>query len=126
LPYNFTMMQDPRYAEEFERLVALCEARGVAVQTIKSVARRRWQEAPERRYSWYEPLRDADAVRRAVHFVLARPGFFLNSSSDATLLRPILAAANEVAAAPTRAALESDVERFEMQPLFVRGVSDAI
>ena len=126
LPYNFTMMQDPRYAEEFERLVALCEARGVAVQTIKSVARRRWQEALERRYSWYEPLRDADAVRRAVHFVLARPGFFLNSSSDATLLRPILAAANEVAAAPTRAALESDVERFEMQPLFVRGVSDAI
>jgi aryl-alcohol dehydrogenase-like predicted oxidoreductase len=126
LPYNFTMMQDPTYAAEFERLVALCETRGVAVQTIKSVARRRWPEPPERIYSWYEPLRDADAVRRAVHFVLARPGVFLNSSSDATLLRPILAAAGEAAAAPDRAAMESDVARFAMQPLFVRGVSDAI
>lgn len=126
LPYNFTMMQDPEYSAVFERLVALCQARGVAVQTIKSVARRRWQEASERRFSWYEPLRDAAAVRRAVHYVLARPGFFLNSSSDATLLRPILAAANETVAAPSPAALQSDVARFAMQPLFVRGVSDAI
>src|SRR5262249_51968311 len=69
LPYNFTMMQDGVYAEDFERLVTECEKRGVAVQTIKSVARRRWQEASERAYSWYEPLRDPDAVRRAVHFV---------------------------------------------------------
>jgi aryl-alcohol dehydrogenase-like predicted oxidoreductase len=126
LPYNFTMMQDPAYTATFERLVAVCQTRGVAVQTIKSVARRRWQEATERRFSWYEPLRDADAVRRAVHYVLARPGFFLNSSSDATLLRPILAAANEAVAAPTTAVLESDVARFAMQPLFVRGVSDTI
>jgi len=126
LPYNFTMMQDPEYAAAFERLVERCAARGVAVQTIKAVARRRWPEPPERAFSWYEPLRDAAAVRRAVHFVLARPGFFLNSSSDATLLRTILDAAKDVAAAPSAAALESDVARFAMEPLFVRGVSDAI
>jgi hypothetical protein len=96
------------------------------VQTIKAVARRRWPAPPERAFSWYEPLRDADAVRRAVHFVLARPGFFLNSSSDATLLRTILDAANEAAAVPPRAALAADVARFGMEPLFVRGVSDAI
>jgi len=87
LPYNFSMMQNPVYAADFERLVALCRERGVAVQTIKSVARRRWQEEPRHRFSWYEPLRDPEALRRAVHFVLARPGLFLNSSSDATLLR---------------------------------------
>jgi aryl-alcohol dehydrogenase-like predicted oxidoreductase len=126
LPYNFTMMQDPEYAAAFERLVALCQTRGVAVQTIKSVARRRWREAPERRFSWYEPLRDRDAIRRAVHFVLARPGLFLNSSSDATLLRPILDAANEAATLPSPAALSEDVARLAMEPLFVRGVSDAI
>ncbi len=91
LPYNFTMMRDPEYAAAFERLVALCRSRGVALQTIKSVARRRWRDSSEPHFSWYEPLRDADAVRRAVHFVLARPGLFLNSSSDATLLRTILA-----------------------------------
>ena len=126
LPYNFTMMQEPEYAAAFERLVALCQARGVPVQTIKSVARRRWREAPERRFSWYEPLRDAEAIRHAVHFVLARPGLFLNSSSDASVLRPILDAANEAAALPSPAALQADVARFAMEPLFVRGVSEAI
>ena len=126
LPYNFTMMQDAEYAADFERLVTLCAARGVAVQTIKAVARRRWTGEGERRFSWYEPLRDADAVRRAGHFVLARPGLFLNSSSDATVLPQILAAAAEPPTAPSAADLAADVARYAMQPLFVRGVSDAI
>jgi aryl-alcohol dehydrogenase-like predicted oxidoreductase len=126
LPYNFTMMQEAEYAATFERLVELCRSRGVAVQTIKSVARRRWQETSGRHFSWYEPLRDADAVRRAVHFVLSRHGFFLNSSSDATLLRPILAAANETPEPPSRTAMESDIARFAIEPLFVRGISDSI
>jgi aryl-alcohol dehydrogenase-like predicted oxidoreductase len=126
LPYNFTMMDMPEYAAEFETLMALCRQRGVAVQTIKSVARRRWQDNPERRFSWYEPLRDADAIRRAVHFVLGRPGIFLNSSSDATILRATLDAANQVAAVPPAADLRADIARFAIEPLFVRGVSDAI
>ncbi len=127
LPYNFTMMRSPEYAAEFERLIEVCVARGVAVQTIKSVARRRWQDDDStRKFSWYEPLRDAGAIRRAVHFVMARPGFFLNSSSDATLLRAILAAANEPVAAPSDEALADDVAQFAIEPLFVRGVSDAI
>jgi aryl-alcohol dehydrogenase-like predicted oxidoreductase len=126
LPYNFTMMQSPDYAADFERLIAVCETRGVAVQTIKAVARRRWQETSERRFSWYEPLRDAGAVQRAVQFVLSRRGFFLNSSSDATLLPGILAAAAEPTTAPSTDTLAGDVARFAMEPLFVRGVSDAI
>ena len=126
LPYSYVMMQTPEYAADFEALLALCEARGVAVQTIKSVARRRWEGVGERRFSWYEPLRDADAVRRAVHFVLSRPGLFLNSSSDATVLPAILAAANESVTAPQAGALAADVAAFAMQPLFVRGVSDEI
>jgi aryl-alcohol dehydrogenase-like predicted oxidoreductase len=126
LPYNFTMMNTSEYAADFEALVSLCEQRRVAVQTIKSIARRRWQDDSGKRFSWYEPLRDGDAIRRAVHFALARPGFFLNSSSDATLLRSILDAANEVAVAPTAQQLQADVTRFAMEPLFVRGVSDSI
>jgi aryl-alcohol dehydrogenase-like predicted oxidoreductase len=126
-PYNFTMMRDETYAADFERLAATCAARGVALQTIKSVARRRWEEGTsERRFSWYEPLRDEEAVRRAVHFVLGRPGLFLNSSSDATLLPAILQAAREPSAVPSAAALQADVSRFDIAPLFVRGVSDSI
>ncbi len=127
LPYNFTMMQTPEYASDFETLLALCQAHGVAVQTIKSVARRRWQaDDPQRRFSWYEPLKEPAAIHRAVRFVLSRPGLFLSSSSDATILRHILEAANESVAAPSPAELKSDVGQFAIQPLFVRGVSDSI
>src|SRR5262245_1289771 len=125
-PYNVTMCAVPEYAADVEALIALCEQRGVAMQTIKSVARRRWEGVGQRRFSWYEPLTDPEAIRRAVHFVLARPGLFLNSSSDATLLSHILAAADEPAVAPPPDALAADVARFEMQPLFVRGVAEGI
>jgi aryl-alcohol dehydrogenase-like predicted oxidoreductase len=125
-PYNVTMCAIPGYAADMEALVALCRARGVAMQTIKAIARRRWQGEGQRRFSWYEPLTDPAAIRRAVHLVLARPGLFLNSSSDATLLAQILDAAAEPASAPPADALAADVARFAMEPLFVRGVSDAI
>ena len=126
LPCNFTMLAQPDYAAAFEALLGLCRERGVAVQTIKAIARRRWPDGELRRFSWYEPIRDAEALRRAVHYVLARPGVFLNSSSDASLLPALLAAAEEPLAPPSAEELERDVARLEMRPLFVRGVSDAI
>jgi hypothetical protein len=98
----------------------------VAVQTIKAVARRRWQDDAAPRFSWYEPLRDADAIRRAVHHVLAQPGLFLNTTSDATVLPAILAAAAQPVVAPTDPELRADAERHAMEPLFTVGGSDAI
>src|SRR5262249_6016068 len=65
LPYNFTMMRAPDYAAEFEQLRALCPRRGVAVQTIKSVARRRWQGHGERRLRWGRPLARTGGPPRA-------------------------------------------------------------
>ena len=121
-PYNFTMMSIGQYSNDAEALLKLCIQRGVATQTIKSVARRRWQNGTDRKFSWYEPLRDRDAIRRAVHFVLSRPGLFLNSSSDAGLLRDTLDAASDAVKAPARAELEADVARYEMAPLFVAGM----
>ncbi len=125
-PYSFTMLRAPEYAADVEALLALCAERGVAPQTIKSVARRRWQDETERRFSWYEPLRDPAAIHRGVHFVLGRPGLFLTSSSDATILPHILEAAADAVQVPASAALDADVERFTMEPLFVRGESDQI
>ncbi len=127
LPYNHTMMIQPVYATDFRRLQALCRERNVAMQTIKSVARRRWQDAdPAPRFSWYMPLREPAALRRAVHFVLAEPGLFLNSSSDATLLRPILEAASEPIETPTAEAMNRDVAEHGIAPLFGRGESDEV
>jgi aryl-alcohol dehydrogenase-like predicted oxidoreductase len=125
-PYNFTMLGIDQYAADAEALIKLCDERGVATQTIKSAARRRWQNDNERKFSWYEPLRERDALRRAVHFVLSRPGLFLNSSSDATILREILEAATQPLIAPAREDMEADVAHYAMEPLFIPGVSDRI
>jgi aryl-alcohol dehydrogenase-like predicted oxidoreductase len=125
-PYNFTMLENPQYASDVEELIKVCTERGVAMQTIKSAARRRWQNGDGPKFSWYEPLRDKDALRRAVHFVLSRPGLFLNTSSDATILKSILDAAGESPKAPSRSEMEADVASYAMQPLFIPGVSDTI
>ncbi|MHB8381713.1 MAG: aldo/keto reductase [Candidatus Binataceae bacterium] len=127
-PYNFTMLNITQYAADAEALIKLCDERGVATQTIKSAARRRWQpQGPqEPKFSWYQPLRDREPIRRAVNFVLSRLGLFLNSSSDATILKTILEAASEPAVQPDRVAMEADVKAYAMEPLFVPGVSDTI
>ncbi len=116
----------PQYRADVEALIKICHERGVATQTIKSAARRRWKDDNEKKFSWYQPLRDGDAIRRAAHFVLSRPGLFLNSSSDTTIMRTILEAASEPAQVPSPSAMEADVAKFAMEPLFVPGVSDTI
>ena len=118
LPYNYTVMSDDQYRADVDALLEVCEHRGVAVQTIKSVARRRWPDGAGPQFSWYEPLADGDPLGRAVRYVLGRPGLFLNSSSDARLLRPILAAAVAGGPAPTDEEMAADVERHGIEPLF--------
>jgi aryl-alcohol dehydrogenase-like predicted oxidoreductase len=119
LPYSYLLVQHEVYRADVEQLLAICNEREVAIQTIKAVARRRWTDS-ERHFSWYEPLADDAAIDRAVRYVLGRPGLFLISSSDAHLLRPTLAAAARVGVgpAPTGDELERDVVAHGMQPLF--------
>ena len=121
LPYNFPMMSHAEYARDFDALLELCGERGVAVQTIKSVARRRWQENPTRRFSWYEPLRDEASVRAAVHYVLQRPGIFLNTSSDTTLLPIVLDAAGDSVVRRSDADMAAITKTWEMESLFAPG-----
>jgi aryl-alcohol dehydrogenase-like predicted oxidoreductase len=119
LPYNYTLLADAGYRADVESLLSVCSARRVAVQTIKSVARRRWgADAEGPRFSWYEPLPDGDSLNRAVRLVLANPQLFLNSSSDLRLLRPILEAATAGGPAPTDEELQRDAEDLRMEPLF--------
>jgi hypothetical protein len=102
-------------------LLALCAERNVAIQTIKSIARRRWTEAKpatgEKRQSWYEPLTDPHAISRAVRFVLGRARLFIDSSSAIDQLPHVLAAA-ETTGAPDDQDLAADVSSFDMAPLF--------
>ena len=45
VPYNYAMMQQPQYADD-NALYNMCQNRG-AMQTIKSIAARRWQDDDE-------------------------------------------------------------------------------
>lgn len=118
LPYNFLMTRNSAYSASFEQLVARCVAENIAVQTIKSVARRRWDDGTEGHRSWYEPLPVGDALDRAVHFVLGRDGLFLNSSSDATILPQTLAAAARPAVVSSDDEMAADVAEHDMTALF--------
>jgi aryl-alcohol dehydrogenase-like predicted oxidoreductase len=122
LPYNYTLVQNPDYRADVEQLLELCADRNVAVQTIKSIARRRWPEAKPasggKRQSWYEPLTDPDAIARAVRFVLGHPQLFIDSSSAIDQLPHVLAAAETAALAPGDDDLAADVTSHDMAPLF--------
>lgn len=118
LPYNFSLRQIEDYRRDLDRLLELCEERAVAVQTIKAIARRRWEEESGPRFSWYEPLTDPDAIDRAVRYVLADQQLFLNSTSDARLVPLIVEAAGRELARPTDEELLADNETFGISPLF--------
>jgi aryl-alcohol dehydrogenase-like predicted oxidoreductase len=123
LPYNPAAMRDARYAADFERLLAVCAERRVAVQTIKSIARRRWPDgATPTHDTWYEPLADPAEIERAVHWALAQPGIFVDSAGDLRLLAPMLRAAATFGEAATRR-IELDLAWARAtEPLFVRGL----
>jgi hypothetical protein len=119
LPYNFTMRANARYHDEVEQLLTVCQQRDVAVQAIKAVARRPWPaDTSGDRRSWYEPIDDPGAIARAVHYVLGRPGLFLDSSSDFHLLRHILEAASQPAPVPSDDEMADDARSFDITPLF--------
>lgn len=118
-PYNPTQLRNEDYARDVERLIATCEARGVAMQTIKSITLGPWQgERPPRPTTWYEPLTEQRDIDVAIRFVLARPGLFINTASDIGLLVKVLDAADRGGPAPTEAEIEELVRRREMTPLF--------
>jgi len=118
-PYNWVQMQDERYAETFEELAAVCAERGVALQTIKSLARRRWDGRPQTGSTWYEPLREPEDVDLAVHWVLGRPDAFLCTTGDVELLPRLLDAAARYERRPDDEQMAALAERAAAEPLFV-------
>jgi aryl-alcohol dehydrogenase-like predicted oxidoreductase len=118
-PYNWVQMQDPRYADTFEALAAVCHSRTVALQTIKSLARRRWDGRSATAATWYEPLREQEDIDLAVHWVLGRPDAFLLTTGDLELLPRLLDAADRFWERPSDEAMAALAARSEASPLFV-------
>ena len=125
-PYNFTLMQHDAYRADVDALRSMCVERGVAMQTIKAIARGRWPEPGQPHFSWYEPLTEADAIDRAVRYVLGNEELFLNTSSDARLLPLALEAAAGRSTLPTDEEMRGDAERLGITPLFAEGALERI
>ena len=122
LPYNYITMQNEYYAANFNALLETCQERNTAVQTIKSIARQPWMSQAHTHSTWYQPLQNQADIDMAVWWALARPGIFLNTVGDLSLLPKFLDAASRYEQ------IESELEPAEAQgylsglefvPLFV-------
>ncbi len=119
LPYNFPMTRNAQYLAEFEELAAVCTERGVAVQTIKSITRAPWGDREQTANTWYEPLRDPEAIDTAVSWVLGRPDVFINTVGDIAILPMVLEAADHFSGRPDDEAMRRLEEAWQLEPLFV-------
>jgi aryl-alcohol dehydrogenase-like predicted oxidoreductase len=119
LPYNYWMMANPRYAADFNELVGLCRKRNVAVQTIKSVARRPWAGRPKTHNTYfYEPLETQDAIDKSVHWALGLDGSFVITAGDMGVLPKMLDAGERFEQCPSDSEMEALGEAYDIQLLF--------
>jgi aryl-alcohol dehydrogenase-like predicted oxidoreductase len=119
MPWNWLAAQHETYGDDFAATRALCRERGLAVQTIKAIARGPWAAgAVPDRTTWYQPLDDEADIRQAVHWVLAEPELFLNSVGDVGLLPAVLRAADALGPAPGEAAMAELGERSGLASIF--------
>jgi len=119
LPYSYWQMQNPHYADDFNELIELCRKRTVAVQIIKSIARRPWEDRPKTHNTYfYEPLDTHDAIEKSVHWALGLPGSFLITAGDMQLLPKMLAAAYHYQKRPSDAEMKAIMDEFDIQPIF--------
>jgi len=119
LPYNPALMKNPAYAAGFETLMSMCQERNVAVQTIKSMSRGPWKDKDKIRTTWYEPYEDQAHIDAIVHWVLSRPGIFLNTVGDIDLLPKVLDAVQRFDETAAQADFEDVIAQIDVEPLFV-------
>jgi aryl-alcohol dehydrogenase-like predicted oxidoreductase len=118
LPFNYLLAKNDGYRDGFRRLLDVCGKRNVAVQVIKSIARRPWAGREHTHGPWYEPLSEQADIDLAVRFVLGNDGVFLNTAADRDLLPRVLDAASRGGPIPSEAEMEALAARTGMSPIF--------
>ncbi len=124
LPWNYLLSKNVEYAAGFSRLTALCAERQIAVQAIKSIARKPWAGRERTATTWYEPLTGWEDISKAVSWLLSHEGIFLNTVGDATILPKVLEAASHPGPRPSDREMERMVAAQEMELIFTE--SDTI
>ena len=124
LPWNYPLAQNPQYATDFAELRDRCVHSGIAIQTIKSIARGPWNEKERTRSTWYEPLEKQEDIDRAVFWILSHPNLFLNTVGDVDLLPRVVDAAERFdGSPPSEEEMESLARETGLEPLFVEQVT---
>lgn len=119
MPWNWFVAHHETYGQDFEETAKICAERNVAVQTIKSIARGPWAAGVKRNHTtWYQPLENEDDIHAAVHWVLGRPGIFLNSVGDVDLLPAVLRAAEDLGEPPGDAFMAGLSDRVGLSTIF--------
>ena len=120
MPWNWFCSHKEPYATDFGATRAVCRERGVAVQTIKALARGPWAASvPRSHTTWYQPLTDPADITEAVHWLLAQgDDLFLNSVGDVTLLPAVFRAAEGVSEGPDAAVMGRFAERTGLASIF--------
>ncbi len=119
MPWNWFAAGHVSYPKDFEETVRLCRERGVAVQTIKGLARGPWAAGAERnRDTWYQPLEDEADIEAATHWVLGRGDVFMIAPGDVDLLPRVLKAAAAFRSRPDEAAMTAMSERAGLATIF--------
>ena len=119
LPWNYILSKESRYSQEFNQLLSMCNDRGIAVQTIKSITKGPWGVQDRVHNTWYDPLDDQKDIDRAVSWILGHNSIFLNTCSDVQLLPKVLDAASRFDEKPTDEEMEKMVKDSRMSRLFV-------
>ena len=118
LPYNPLLMDNPEYAAGFNALLATCQQRNAAVQTIKSLSSGPWNGHKQNRTTWYKPFEEQYQIDTMVHWVLSNPNVFLNSVGDIHVLPLVLDAASRFDENMQQEDFADAIAQIEVEPLF--------
>lgn len=92
LPYNYVLMENENYRNDFETLYNRCMKENIAFQCIKTVCRRPWGIDRQNRATWYQPFEDQPSIDTAVGWALSLKNVFLNTAGDIHILPMMLEA----------------------------------
>lgn len=118
-PINARMYANPDYRRSAERLLKVCQERGVGVMAIKAIAKGPWGDQERRYNTWYEPYDLQEKIQEGVNFTLSQPGVTGIPTAGETALLPMVLKAVENFQPMSRDEQEALIERSaEFEPIF--------
>jgi hypothetical protein len=104
---------------EFTELLELCRERNVAVQTIKSLARRPWDDRIKTYNTYfYEPFEAQETIDLSVQWAFGLSSSFLITAGDLKLVPKVLDAAKRYEIRPADTVMRTMVEEYQVLPIF--------